>query len=323
MADYKALTASEVARRLFDISEPVAVLMHANPDGDTVGSAIALCLALGAIGKDARYLCTDKIPRRLQFLTCGATPAEDFESRTVISVDVASKKQMGALADKVSPVLMIDHHEVGEPFADNLIIGGKSSCAEVIFEVIEELCKISELKISLDIASALYAGISSDTGSFRYSCTDPKTMMRAASLMEMGVDFAAINHKLFSQKSYKEIKAEGIVADSIKNAYNGKAAYAEITLADAERIDASMEDFECAIDIVRSLRGAEIAFVVKEKADGVYKISLRSTGADVAFISKRFGGGGHTRAAGCTVEGDSIEAVSNMILEAIGDIFSL
>jgi phosphoesterase RecJ-like protein len=144
-------------------------------------------------------------------------------------------------------------------------------------------------------------------------------MRRAASLIEMGVDFSAINHKLFFAKSIEEIKAEGIVANSIKTAYEGKVAYAEITLSDAEAAG-GMAGFECAVDIVRSLRGVSVAFVVKEKARGVYKISLRSTGADVAFISKRFGGGGHTRAAGCTVEAESCEAVSGIILDALRNV---
>jgi phosphoesterase RecJ-like protein len=319
MADYEALSRAEVARRLTELPEKVAVLMHANPDGDTTASAAALCLALSALGKEAGYLCADKIPERLEFIMDGAWQADSLEGYTVVSVDVASRKQMGALADIVSPILMIDHHEVGEPFADNLIAGGMSSCAEVVYEILLELEKISDFKISLGIATALYAGISSDTGSFRYSCTSPDTMRRAASLIEMGVDFSAINHKLFFAKSIEEIKAEGIVANSIKTAYDGKVAYAEITLSDAEAAG-GMAGFECAVDIVRSLRGVSVAFVVKEKAKGIYKISLRSTGADVAFISKRFGGGGHTRAAGCTVEAESCEAVSGMILDALRNV---
>ena len=321
MADNKALSRAEVARRLAELPGRVAVLMHANPDGDTVSSSAALCLALSALGKDAGYICADKIPERLEFIMEGVKPIGELEGAAVISVDVASRKQMGALADTVSPILMIDHHEVGEPFADNLIVGGMSSCAEVIYEILLELEKISGFKISLEIATALYAGISSDTGSFRYSCTSPDTMRRAAALIEMGVDFSAVNHKLFFTKSPEEIKAEGIVASRLKTAFGGEVAYAEITLADAAATG-GMESFECAVDIARSLRGVNIAFVVKEKAKGVYKISLRSTGADVAFISKKFGGGGHTRAAGCTVEAECAEAVSRMILDALNNVIN-
>ena len=114
--------------------------------------------------------------------------------------------------------------------------------------------------------------------------------------------------------------AEGLISSNIKTAFGGKAAYAVITARDAEKIGGTIEDFECAVDIVRSLSGVRVAFVIKEKVPGIYRVSLRSLGEDVAFISKSFGGGGHTRAAGCAVNAQCAEDAASLILDRLQNI---
>ena len=162
------------------------------------------------------------------------------------------------------------------------------------------------------------AAISSDTGCFCYSNTSPKTHMRAAELIGTGIDFADINHRLFCSKNIGQIKAEGFVGANIKTAEGGKIGYASITHEDMKSLSLTAEDFETAIDIVRSLAGCEIAVTAKEAESGKYKISLRSTGANVAKVAKIFGGGGHVRAAGCTVPAQSAdEALEKIIKELI------
>ena len=316
--EYKRIDAKECAERLLSIEDPL-VVMHARPDGDTVGSGVALCLILEALGKRVCYACSHEIPKRLAFIVDGVRRAEESElsSLSAVAVDVASPAQLGDLRDKINPCLMIDHHEVGEAFADNYVIPGASSAAEVVYTVLEELVKQGRLVITKKIASALYTAISSDTGGFMFSNTSPLTMRRAAALMELGIDFADINHRLFHSKSPEQIKAEGFTASRVRTTDGGRIAYATITLSDRDELGISNEHFETAIDVVRSVAGAEIAFIVKETERGVYKGSLRSTGADVARVAAEFSGGGHVRAAGCTIEAGSIEEAAELLLKTI------
>ena len=317
MDGYKSLSAREFAQALIDTVDPI-VVMHARPDGDTVGSSGALCLILKALGKRARYACAHKIPERLAFLTEGLEPAEgDLTESSAICVDVASPGQLGELNGLIRPTLMLDHHEFGEVFADNYIIPGASSAAEVVFTVLEELIAMGKMTLECDIAQRLYAGISSDTGGFIFSNTTPRTLRTAATLIEVGIDFSDINHRLFHSKSEEQIRVEGFVASTLKRALDGRVTYATVTKADRERLSVLPEHTETAIEVVRSLIGTEIAFVIKESDSGEFKCSLRSTGANVAEVARVFSGGGHIRAAGCTVVAENIDAAASVILEAI------
>jgi phosphoesterase RecJ-like protein len=212
---------------------------------------------------------------------------------------------------------MIDHHEIGTPFAPGYIIKGASSAGEVLFTVVEELIAQGAISLDAELAYPLYASVSSDTGCFRYSNVTADTLRRAAALIETGIDAADINHRLFNAKTERQIRAEGYTAKNIKIAFGGKVAYSTVTKAERDELGVLMEHFETAIDIVRSVIGVEISFVIKETDKGEYKVSLRSTGADVAKISASFGGGGHIRAAGCTVEADGIESAARIVLDRI------
>ena len=217
--------------------------------------------------------------------------------------------------------LMIDHHEVGVPFADNFIIGGASSAGEVVMQVAEELEKMGRITLEPKLAYPLYAAISSDTGCFRYSNATPDTMRRGATLIETGIDAEEINHRLFNSKSQRQIRAEGFVSEKIVTKYSGRVAYATVTRRERERLGVLMEHLETAIDVVRSVEMVEISFALKETDKGEFKASLRSTGADVATICARFGGGGHIKAAGCTVPGRSIEEATRKLLSEIGNTY--
>ena len=317
MNAYKSLTARECAEALIKINDPI-VVMHARPDGDTVGAGTALCLILKGLGKRVNYACAHKIPDRLAFLTEGLEAAEgDALTRPAIAVDVASPAQLGALSDTVRPTLMIDHHEFGEAFADNYIIPGASSAAEVVFTVLRELIAMGKSTLTKQIAERLYTGISSDTGGFIFSNTTPATLRTVAELIEVGIDFSDLNHKLFHSKSIEQIRVEGFVASTLKRTPCGRVSYATISREDVERLSVLPEHTETAIEVVRSLIGTEIAFVIKENSEGEYKCSLRSTGANVAEVAREFSGGGHVRAAGCTVTAENIDAAALLVLEKI------
>lgn len=320
--DYKSLTANECAKALAEIEKPL-VLIHVRPDGDAVGSACALCEIFAEMGRECRFLSADKIPERLAFIPeyTGARLATDTDGFTAIAIDTASPSQLGNLYEMIpNTALIIDHHAVGERFADGYIVPEASSAAEALLDVALELIKLGVIKMTEKLAYALYCAMSSDTGCFAYSNTSPKTHRYAAELIEAGIDHADINHKLFYSKSSSQIKAEGFVAQGLKSAHSGKVAYAAITLRDLENLQLASEDFETAIDVVRTVAGVEVAFVVKETERGRYKISLRSTGKNVAEIAKEFGGGGHVRAAGCTICCDSADAAISQILKRLQNI---
>lgn len=317
MAEYKKLTARECAKRLIEIKNPL-VLMHARPDGDTVGAGIALCEILKMLGKNPVYLSEDNIPKRLEFITDGYERATSHDGREIIAVDIASPKQAGDILSSLpAPVLMIDHHEFGEPFADFYTVPGLSSAGEAVLNVALELEAMGKISVSQKIAYPIYAAMSSDTACFRYSSANNKTYEMAALLINTGIDFSDINHKLFNCKLPEQVKAEGFVSSKIKTAFDGKVAYAEISLANRRELKLDFEFFETAVDVVRQLFGVEIAFVIKETDAGEYRASLRSLGANVAKIAKELGGGGHVRAAGCSPKAESIEKASEIILDLI------
>ena len=321
MIDYARLSAREAAEIILTAEAPV-IVMHQRPDADTVGTAIALARVFEGLGKSATLVCADKIPKRLEFITEGYAVTSKCEAKTVITVDIASPAQAGEIFEAISPVaLMIDHHAIGTPFAPNYIRPDASSAAEVLFDIIDELVIMGKIELTREIARALFTAISSDTGSFKYSSATPSTFRLAARLLECGVDGAEIAHRLFSQKSAEEIRAEGYIASRLVTECNGRVAYATHTKKEREALGCTEEHFECAIDIVRELLGVEIALVVRESDKGLIKASLRSTGADVAAIASAFGGGGHVRAAGCTLSFESVDIAVAALMDRIKTLF--
>lgn len=317
MKEYKALTPKEAAEKLLTYQIPV-VIMHARPDGDTVGSAMALIEILGKLGIDAEYASADEISQRLAFLTDGKKRAESLEGRELIAIDVASPAQLGSLAsykDKIT--LTIDHHRVNSPFSDNLTLPDASSAGEALFSVLAELINMKKCELDSDIAYPMYAAISSDTGGFLFSSATSDTYKLAAKLIETGIDFADINHRLFHSKSKEQIKAEGFIASKLMTSADGKIAYATLSKEDRAKLMLSGEHFETAIDVVRSLLHSEVAVFVRENDDGSVKASMRSTGLNVAEIAAEFGGGGHIRAAGCTLAVKSASEGAAILIDRI------
>ncbi len=317
MSDFKNLTLAECANALLKLERP-AVAMHIRPDGDTVGSAMALTEIFCCLGKNVPYILTDEIPRRLSFLTEGKESITDPTGYDIVSIDVASPAQLGALYEKKIPVLSIDHHEVNTPFCDNFTLPSASSAGEVLFLVARELESLGKIKINKKIAEKLYASISSDTGGFIFSNTTANTYKAAAELLSYGIDHAEINRLLFNSKSKDQLRAEGFCAENTRTTPDGRTAYLTVEKAQRDALSLPFSAFETATDIVRSLIGVETSFVIKETDSGEYKASLRSNGKNVASIAALHGGGGHIRAAGCTVKADSIEEAAECILSELG-----
>ena len=322
MTDFPVLTLSECVDTLLKLKRPL-VVMHVRPDGDTVGSGTALCEIFRALGVEAKYICADKIPARLSFLTEGIECATSTEGYELVSIDVASPAQMGSLFKENTIHLTIDHHEVNTPYAPNYTVGGLSSAGEVLYRVAAELEKRGLITINTAIAERLYAAISSDTGGFIFSTATPDTYGIAARLICCGINHSAINHKLFMSKPMEQIRAEGLVASGLRSAANGRISYAVVTRRERENLGIPLEHFECGIDVVRSVAGTEIAFIIKESDNGEIKASLRSTGQNIAQIAARHGGGGHLRAAGCSIDAATpLEAAEKLAEELTEAFFS-
>ncbi len=318
--DFLRLCAKETANRLLELEKP-RVLVHIRPDGDAIGSAAALCLVLDRLGKSAKIASADKIPERLKFILeyTGVALIDGCEGDTSdVAIDVASPAQLGRLYDeKRPPKLMIDHHIVGEAFADGYISPNASSASEALFDIVEELISMGKIELDEKIAFALYTAISSDTGRFSYSSTTPKTHRIAARLMECGIDASDINRRLFDSKTPEQIKAEGFIASKIRTEENGAVTYATLTAEELSALGILAENFETAIDVIRSVKGAKISFFVREVGEKQYKASLRSVEADVSQIAKIFGGGGHIKASGCTVMAEGIEGAVKTLMKEI------
>ncbi len=312
----KPLDRDAVRAALLAARDPI-ILIHRKPDGDAVGSAVALAYFYLARGERVSIDCADPIPTRLHFLTEGLklSPITDREGRTVISLDVASPSQLGRIADQyitdTTPDLMIDHHAVGTPFAPNWISPSASSTGEVLYDLL--------LSPPLDpaaclgaVAEGMYAAISSDTRCFRYANVTANTLRAAAALLDIGIDAAEINHLLFDSKSREQMQAEALSLTKMQVAAGGMIAYASLTY---EEIAPLGEDsFDTVNDVVRALAGVEIAMTLKEQRDGTIRGSLRSTGADVASVAAYYGGGGHIRAAGFTITDMSLAEAEADIL---------
>lgn len=305
------------------------IVGHSHPDGDCVGSAVSLALLIESLGGKADVIFPEKAPYRLEFILgerreLDAMP-EDLGGYDVICVDLASPVQMASLRDSVERAakLRIDHHDVGIPYAANEFVDSESASAgEIIFDLWEyakSIGAISEMPEEALIAT--FAAISSDTGCFKFANVTPKTHIRAAKLIEYGAPAANINRLLFDTKDEKQLKAEGIAHVKFETFCEGKISGVAIELSDYEG-GLSISDFETAIDVVRSVRGARCAVAVKASPTvGTFRASLRANDdTDVSKVAAHFGGGGHIRAAGCSIVCGSAKEALDMIVTELEKI---
>ncbi len=293
------------------------ILMHASPDGDTLGCGFALCGALQRMGKRAKAVCPDPIPHRFDYMR-EAFEEQEFEHKTIVAVDVADSKLLGDMketGDKAE--LCIDHHVSNTEYAERLLLREHyAAAAELMYEVIVAL----DIEIDRTIANCLYTGIATDTGCFKFSNTKPQTHIYAAKLMECGAEIAPINYAMFELKTQGRIKLEQEVLRNMKYYADGHVAVISVmldTLAGIDDIDS--DDVGAMAAIPRQIEGVDIGISIKEKKPGFFKASLRSSErVDVSVIAQKFGGGGHARASGCSFD-CSYEETEKRIVEACCD----
>lgn len=324
---FKALSFDRLCQKLCE-NKRTLIIYHIRSDADAVGSAFALKEILRVMGIPAYCACSDEMPERLQFLADGTQGSvlleEDLpiDYERVISVDSASPSQLGSLFTRLrrDVDIMIDHHASGSVYADNYVDPEAAATGEIIYAVAKRLCEMGEIEeIPTRVINCVYAAVSSDTGGFRYANATPRTMRIGAELIEAGVDSAEINRLLFDSKSLKQVQAEGEAIKRLRLHMDGRVASTLLPYAVKAAMGLEDEHLGTLIEIPRSVFGVDVAFAIRQESEeGIFRVSMRSaTELDVAKICAVFGGGGHKRAAGCTVEAESILDAEARILEEI------
>lgn len=302
----------EQAAEFLKTHDDFLILSHANPDGDTFGCSHGLCGALQRIGKRARIECADPMSSRLLFMK-EAVKEQDFEPKTIVTVDVADKSLLGGLekkyGDKVD--LAIDHHLSHVPFAKRIYVEDEAAAA---CEIIYDLVLLLGTKIDPALAQCIYAGIATDTGCFKFGNTTAASHYKAGKLMEYGFDCGALNYRLFDMKSKARIALEQKVIDGMEYFAEGKGAIVILPKALLDSVD--FEDINGISAIPRQIEGVEVGIVLKEKED-CWKASMRSNNVNVQEICGLFGGGGHTGAAGCSFKNQTPEEIKEKIKTAV------
>ncbi len=308
------ITCKEAAAFLRE-AEDVLILCHRNPDGDTLGSGGALCRALRSMGKRARLLVNDPVPKNRQYLTegCGG----DFAPKAIVSVDIADEQLFGEALDSYRGrvELAIDHHPSNTRFAERLFLDPDAAATtELVYAVIEEL----GVPLTQEIADCLYTGLVTDSGCFAYTNTTPRTHRIAAALMEAGCRYKELNRLLIEVKTLPVLAAEQEALSTLEMHFNGKAALILVTRDMLARTGLMESELDGIASIPRKIEGVEIGITLKERGPREYKVSLRTAETvDASRLCQKFGGGGHARAAGCTIEG-TLDEVKALILGAVG-----
>jgi phosphoesterase RecJ-like protein len=298
------------------------VVTHENPDGDALGSLLAMTLALRQLGKDvAMYLAGDgPLPAEYGFMQLDGLLRElpaDMEERTLVAVDCAKADRMGpdtTPIDRAEFVIDIDHHHDNTRFGDvNLIVADASSTGEVLRDVFREL----GVELTPEIAEPLYIALVTDTGRFQYANTTPKSLRLAAELVDAGADVHAVFQQVYESVQFAKLKLLARALERARVLEGGSIVVSYLLRNDFGDVGAAEPYSEGIIDYLRAVEGAELAALIREppRDDApARRISLRASidELDVSAIARAFGGGGHRQAAGFSSE-KSIDEITELI----------
>lgn len=317
-------TVDDVAKHLRE-ARSVLLAGHVNPDADALGSCLAVAIALEALGVPVRVTFPDDpfvVPAGLRFLPrldLLVHPG-DAAAELVMSMDASSADRLGrvmVVAEQASTFIAVDHHASFEPFAPlSLFDPSQPATGMIALELVDVL----GVPLGEDIATCLYAAISSDTGSFKYPATTSQAMRAGARLMEAGIDFAGIARALFDTRSRSFIALQSAVLRDLEvlEVAGLTVAVARVPKSLRDQWHVDFTDVESLIDAVRTIAGIDVAVVLKQDDAGHWRVSTRSLGAaDVRAVCTRVGGGGHRLAAGFTGTRDDDETLA-MFTEALG-----
>ncbi len=318
----------ELFKEQIDKYENITLTAHVNPDGDSIGSSLALANFLKeSLNKDVTVLIDSTVSSSFKFLPNFdkiKTDTSDVKKlELLITLDCGNKDRLAlseALIDSADYVINIDHHVTNTLFGDlNFLDTKSSSTGEVIYELISRL----GFDVSKETAACLYTSISTDTGSFKYTNTTSRTHVIASKLLEKGIDLETINIELYQNTSLEKTKLlmEGI--NQLTLLKDNTVGISAITNEILDKFNAKTQDTEPIVDFIRNIDVVQLACVIRPIDENSSKVSMRAKkNIDVSKIALVFGGGGHAKAAGCTINADVLgakEIITKEILNYLGD----
>ncbi|MFW5866459.1 MAG: DHH family phosphoesterase [Armatimonadota bacterium] len=300
-------------------ADSIFIAAHENPDGDAVGSLLALRSVLISLGKNVHTATATRPPARFDFLDGiesivtepPASPAD-----LGIALDCDGSDRLGKLEEPLlasATVIDVDHHGGPDAFGDIQLVDPAAAATVVLVREIARELGVPEL--TAEVARALYVGLIADTGCFRFTNTTPEAMCLGAELIAAGADPSELARQVFTIRPMDAVLLEGRALSTLSTAGSG-VAIATLTHDDFAQIGAQPELTEGIIDGFRDAVGVRAAALIKETEPGTWQVSLRGNGVDVAGVARQFGGGGHRFAAGCTIEGEGAE-VRRRLSEAL------
>jgi phosphoesterase RecJ-like protein len=308
---------------IFNQHQTFALMSHMRPDGDAIGSQLGLGLALEAMGKTVFYWNEDGLPDSLAFLPgsekISLPPAEAPQIDVAIALDTATKVRLGEgnliAAAKAKLWVNIDHHISNPRYGDvNYVDATSPATGQIVYEILQHL----GMPLPDGARDAIYVAVSTDTGSFQYDSTTARTYRMAADLMDRGLNVGDINAKTYDSHPYRRIELLRALLNTLELTPNGKVAHWQ--MLDHLRTDLALkpEDSEGLIDMIRAIRGVQVAVFFEELPSGKVRVSMRSKdrSVNVCDIAAQFGGGGHALAAGIRMPGPISDA-KQQVLAAI------
>ena len=306
-------------------NQQFAVLGHVRPDGDALGSQLALGLSLKQLGKNVRIWNEDGMLEKYNFLPNAELltkpPAEPEDVDVAIALDTAIQNRLGTALPAIKSAkvwINIDHHPSNPGYGDLVCIDPKApATGQILFELI----KNEKLPIDSAIAENLYVAISTDTGSFQYSNTTARTFEIAAEMVGIGVDVGRMSQRTYENYPRRRVELLRELLGTMRFDASDRVASFSLSLATAKNLGVLPEDNEGLIDHLRAIRGVIVAVFFEELPDGKVRVSMRSKSekVNVCAICEKFGGGGHVLAAGARVRGTLAE-VEKKILEEVRDV---
>lgn len=304
-------------------ADSVLLFCHISPDGDTLGSAMALRLRLAAMGKSVRVLLDGEVPSSLDYLLKFGEvekPGEPWAADLALAVDVSCRERLGACEkafDAARRTALVDHHGSNPGFADlSWIDGDAPATAVVVYRLLEAMGG----PVSRDEAICLYTALSTDTGNFLYASTNAESFCIMSALMEAGLPLAEYGRRLFRVKEVSFVRLLGRALPSLRLTCGGRVAGLRLTAAQMEQAGARSAHADGVVDYAIDLEGVSLAYFARETEDGQVKVSLRALEPyRVDEVAARFGGGGHRLASGLTVK-RPLEEIALQIEAALADV---
>lgn len=301
----------------------IAIVSHISPDGDTLGSALALWQALCLLGKHPHIYCADEVPHLYRFLPGShqvTMPAPDAAHEALVVVDCADSKRMGPLAallERCQTIGWIDHHlnSDGLKYELGVVDVSASSVGELMLQLIHAL----EAPLTTEVAQCLYTAISTDTGNFTYSNTSGDTLRATAQLLDSGVQPSRLSELLYRRRTLSKTRLIGVALTKLEVYLEGRLTVIPLSKQDIEQTGATDDECEGLIDYARDIEGVQMALFLRETGEGI-KVSLRSKAEalNVQQLAAAHGGGGHHYAAGCTLRDVTLAKAHAMMVDEAG-----